>query len=298
LTGYLHRDYVESLSEFGRPRHLPGCDGWLLERAVSGIAAYDAMGAYPLFCCRDWPALADDVTALADDLVSVVLITNPLGTYSPEMLERGFDRVVPYKEHFVVETGQPLAAFVTRSHRANAERALREVSVELCPNPAAFIDEWERLYAVLAARHSIAGLRRFSRQALERQFAVPGLVMFRAIANGHTVGLDLWYVQEDCAQGHLAAFDQTGYALHASYATKWCVLDYFSNKVRWVNLGAGSSRNADDGLSRFKRGWSTGTKTAWLCGRVLQPAVYAALARTSNAADPSYFPVYRCGEFG
>ena len=216
MTGYLHRDYAGSLSEFGWPRPLPASQGWILERAIPGTASRDGMGCYPLFCCADWRGVAGDLTALADDLVSVVLVADPLGCHSPALLEGTFDRVIPYKEHFVVETGRPLADFVKRSHRAHAERALKDVSVEVCSEPLTLLDEWERLYAVLTARHSVKGLRRLSRRAFEKQFAIPGIVMFRAVAGGQTVGLNVCYVQGDCAQDHLTAFDSVGYTLRAS----------------------------------------------------------------------------------
>ena len=122
--------------------------------------------------------------------------------------------------------------------------------------------------------------------------------MFRAVAYGQTVGLDLWYEQGDCAQGHLAAFDSRGYELHASYATKWCAIEYFSKRVRWINLGAGAGiSNAAGGLTEFKRGWSTATKTAWLCGRILQPMVYTEMAKGRGTPNKQYFPAYRSGEF-
>jgi len=88
-----------------------------------------------------------------------------------------------------------------------------------------------------------------------------------------------------------------GYQLRASYATKWRAIEYFSDRVRWINLGAGTAGDPDGGLSRFKRGWSTGTKIAWLCGHVLQPAVYAAILSSKGVAETHYFPAYRRGEF-
>jgi len=122
--------------------------------------------------------------------------------------------------------------------------------------------------------------------------------MFRAVAAGRIVGLDLWYVQDDCAQGHLAAFDPLGYELRASYATKWRLIEYFSDKVRWINLGGIAAQDASDGLRHFKRGWATTTKTAWLCGRILQPIAYERLvaARHGRSDTPQYFPAYRSGE--
>jgi hypothetical protein len=295
-AGYLHPAYAESFAEFGTPLPLPASEGWLIRRAIPGTASFDAMGCYPLFCCGHWKHLPQDLDALEGSLVSVVLVTDPFGEYTSELLERAFGSVKPFKDHYVIETGRPPAAFVSASHRANAMRALRKVEVELCPDPLQFIDDWERLFRVLAERHSISGYRRFSRSAFEKQLAVPGMVMFRAVAEGRTVGLDLWYLQGDCAQGHLAAFDATGYALRASYATKWRMIEHFGDKVRWINLGAGIAADSTDGLSQFKRGWSTGTKRAWLCGRILQPAQYAELARSHGEPGRSFFPAYRSAE--
>jgi len=66
-------------------------------------------------------------------------------------------------------------------------------------------------------------------------------------------------------------------------------------EVRWLALG-GAAGDADDdeadGLSRFKRGWATGTRQVYLCGKVLQPDAYRRLAGDAPA-DMEYFPAYR-----
>ncbi len=302
--GYLSRGYAFSFAGLGSPVSLPAAEGWLLRRPIPNTPLHDAMGLYPLFCCRHWDKLGGDLDPLGNDLVSLVLVTDPLAEVSPAFLRTCFDQVRPYKDHFVVEGGRPPEDFVTKSHRLHATRALRKVNVEICSQPQNYLDDWMRLYSILANRHAITGIRRFSRQAFEQQISVPGTIMFRASVGDRTVGLDLWYVQEDVAQGHVAAFDEVGYELRASYATKWRMLEHFSDRVRWINLGAGTSMDADDGLSHFKRGFSTGTRTAWICGRVFQPAHYTALASqhaptpTAADADGRYFPAYREGEFG
>ena len=296
LTGYLHPDYALSFSEVAVPIVLPHSGGWLLKRSINGSALVDGMGCYPLFCCNDWHALPQDIKSLQSELVSIVLVTDPFGKYSPEQLTSCFDVVTPFKDHFVIEAGRPLEAFITKSHRGHARRALREVHVERCENPLDFMDDWERLFDILADRHSIQGMRHFSRATLERQLSIPGSVVFRAVADRQTIGIDWWYVQGDCAQGHLAAYSPRGYELRASYATKWRVIEYFSDKVKWINLGAAPTENSSNGLRDFKRGWSTGTKRAWLCGSVLNPLQYAELMRAQGGNDDRYFPAYRAGE--
>ena len=66
-----------------------------------------------------------------------------------------------------------------------------------------------------------------------------------------------------------------------------------------MNLGAGAGLTADaeDGLSRFKRGWATGVRPVHFCGRVLDPVEYERLAARSRERAGGYFPAYRHGEF-
>lgn len=42
MSGYRDRAYAESLWEFGTPRHLPRCDGWLLGRGIGESGYRDA----------------------------------------------------------------------------------------------------------------------------------------------------------------------------------------------------------------------------------------------------------------
>ena len=49
--------------------------------------------------------------------------------------------------------------------------------------------------------------------------------MFKAQAEGHIVGLHLWYVQGDVAYGHLGATTTRGYELMASYALYWHAIE-------------------------------------------------------------------------
>ena len=80
----------------------------------------------------------------------------------------------------------------------------------------------------------------------------------------------------------------------------WSALEYFVGKVKWVLLGAGAGLETtnNDGLSAFKRGWATGTRPVYFCGRILNRHQYSELARNCGKPDTTYFPVYRAGEFG
>ena len=69
--------------------------------------------------------------------------------------------------------------------------------------------------------------------------------------------------------------------------------------MRWLGLGAGAgvTTSVEDGLTRFKKGWATGTRPASFCGRIFDSERYRELCRKGGADDGRYFPAYRSGEF-
>jgi hypothetical protein len=299
-TGYLHLAYADSLSEFGPARALPSSRAWILSRAIPGCSVNDGMGCYPIFCCQNWSGLPSDLADL-NDLVCLSLVTDPFGDYDSALLRQCFpDLVLPFKRHFVVDLNSKPDEFVSAHHRRNAKKALRAVTVIHCEEPDRYDREWIELYSQLIQRHTIRGIPAFSESALRRQLRVPGLQMFRAELDGEAVGMILWMVQNGIAYYHLGAYSKAGYRVRASFALFWIALEFFADtSTRWLSLGAAAGlRDVDDGLTRFKRGWSTGTRPAYLCGRILDRAAYARLLRKKAVAPHHYFPAYREEEFG
>jgi hypothetical protein len=298
-SGYSHPGYVQSLREFGRPRELQACGGWLLERTIPGTHDTDAMGSYPLFTCRDWERLKGDLDDLAGELVTVGLVADPFANVTPAELRKCFDVVVPFKDRFVVDLAVPVEQIGSKHHRANARKALAAVEVEVCSNPEDYLDEWTELYDTVIRKFGLTGIRAFSRRAFVMQFSIPGLVMFRASHEGRTIGLDWWFVDGDVAYGHLAAYNETGYKLRASYGVKWNIIRHFIGKVRWIDLGgaAGATQGKPSGLAEFKQGWSTEKRATYFCGRVLDQKRYAELAAPQIDEGSTYFPLYRLDEF-
>ena len=272
MSGYGDFRYAQSLAEFGEPRALPRSEGWLLERPVPGGGAHDLIGPYPLFACANWAGLPADLEALEDRAVSVVLVADPLGDADEGDLERAFpDLMRPYKHHHVLDLDQP--GRLPEHHRRHIRRSAAAVEVDVCADPALLLDDWTRLYSGLAERHGLAGIRAFSRTAFARQLALPGLVAVRAERDGATVGMALWLVDAPTAHYHLAAYSPEGYEVSASYAIFDRALRHLRARgVRWVDLGGSPDAGSANGLERFKRGWATGGRAAYLCGRVLDRA--------------------------
>jgi len=301
MTGYLHRNYAHSLVEYGIPRKLPHSGGWILERQISRFPYHDAMGCYPLFCCQEWSQLHIDLEHIEHKFVSISLVTDPFGSYDMRYLKQCFETVaIPFKEHFVVDLRHPAHTFVCNHHRRYARKALQNLYIERCEQPIQFVDEWVDLYANLIEKHNIKGILTFSELTFRKQFGVPGIVVFQAMCEEKTVGMLLWYIQNGVGYYHLGAFNGLGYRLRASFALFWFAIEYFAAiGLQWLNLGAGAGIQGDgtDGLTRFKRGWSTETQTAYFCGRIFDQKKYLEIVRAKNIPETKYFPAYRLGEF-
>ena len=303
MNGYSHHGYAASLAEFGTPRYLPRSGGWLLERPINGTSYHDAIGCYPLFSCENWSELRADLDQLSNQLVSVAVVADPFGKHDLALLRKAFpDLVIPFKEHLVTDLSQAPDSFVDARHRRKALKAFERLTVSRCDDPVLFADEWNNLYANLVQRHGIRGLTAFSPTSFRLQLAVPGLDMFRATNDGETLGMTLWYEDRGVAYYHLGAYSEAGYESGASFALFRHVLEYFRNHgLQWLNLGAGAGvadKLQADGLSRFKRGWATGSRTAYFCGRILDQSKYSEATGASLVGDTDYFPAYRKGEFG
>jgi hypothetical protein len=298
LTGYLNPLYAESLTEFGTPRELTHCGGWILERSIPQSPYRDAMGSYPIFICHDWSQLTFDLEAIGNDLVSLALVTDPFGDYTIGDLKNCFTVVSPFKEHFVVDLHLPINEMVSRHHRYYARKALENIQVEICEEPIRYLDEWVTLYAALTRKHNVRGIRAFSREAFTKQLNIPGLVMFRALYQGSPVGAALCFLQGEFAYGHLLGISEEGYELGVGYALYWSHITYLAGKVRWLDWGgtSGVQENSQDGLSQFKRGWSTETRTVYFCGLIMNPERYKLLSNIKKNSKDSYFPIYRNGE--
>ena len=216
------------------------------------------------------------------------LVVDPFVAIDPTRLHNSFPDVCrPFKEHAVVDFSREWRQTICPHHRRNIRAAARRVEVERCQNPAVWLQAWTDLYANLIARHEIRGIARFSHESFRRQFAVPGITIYRAVVGTETVGMLLWYVAEPAAYYHLGAFSPLGYASRAAFALFDVALGELAARgVQLCTLGAGAGWQAakEDGLSRFKNGWANDRRTAWFCGRILaRVQIRTADSRTAAA---------------
>jgi Acetyltransferase (GNAT) domain len=296
MNGYTSAEYAAALTDLGRPIALPNCGGWLLKRAIPGTESCDAVGCYPLFRCAHWGQLGNDLLALPKRLITVSLVPDPFGDPPADLAACFPDVCVPFKEHFGVDFSREWRRSISRHHRRNVRVGARTVEIERCEDPGACLGTWTDLYGQLTRRHRISGPARFSSESFQLQLRVPGIVVFRAAADGESVAMSLWYVDGDVAYYHLGACDARGYEQAAMFAMFDVALSHFAAAgARWAQLGgaAGYQQLASNGLSRFKAGWANERRTAWFCGRVLDPEAYGRLMAGRKPLPTGFFPGYR-----
>ncbi len=296
--GYAHPRYAASLAEFGTPRALPRCNGWILERPISGTTYKDAMGCYPIFTCTNWKELATDILELGGDLVSLSLVTDPFGDFEASDLAHLFHKFIPFKQHYVTDLSVPVRKTVRKSARQNATKALKELTVEHCYQPVNYLSEWITLYNHLIHRHHITGLRAFSPKSFQTLLSMPGVEMFIARKDALVVGADLWIVDANIAYAHLSAISPVGYEMRASYALCWLAMQHYADSLNWLVHGAGAGvSDKEDGLTVYKKGWSNATRPVYFCGKIFDHNIYEEIAASKGHKDTDYFPAYRSGEF-
>lgn len=251
LMGYAHPNYALSLQEFGEPRELPRCGGWILVRPIPNTPYKDAMGCYPIFACWDWSRLHEDLEEVGADLVSLVLVTDPFAAVWLDYLERHFQIAKSFKSHYVVDLTYEREQFVGKHHRYYARKSLREMKVEICEKSVRYLDEWCRLYDELIRRYQISGIRAFSKVSFSQQLQIPGNILLVGKLCEQIIGGHIIVIQGDVSFSHLAALSDAGYKCYASYGLCWESMGYLKEHgVRYFDLGAAAGIEGDvrDGL--------------------------------------------------
>ncbi len=284
-------------------RHLRRSGAWLLTRAIPGSDRRDALVGHPLLVCRDWRALSDDLaeTAALADVVTVSALTDPLAPLGEEMLRDAFvDVVRVHAQHFVVD----LPTFwPSRDHRRAVRQAAELVDIDIEESPTGRLDEWERLSSgpggVDATADTVgttAETLGLSREALERQLAVPGCVGITALAEDGPVAMAIAYVSGDDAHIHHVASSEQGEQLGAVYAVYAAAVEDMAGRgLRRLDLGAAAALDTDaaEAASRFMAGWTELTLPSYRCGRIIDRVAYDALAAAAGTTGSATFPAYR-----
>jgi len=298
--GYYHPDYARSLEAFGEPVELKRCGGYILKRTIPGFQFCDAMGCYPLFCCNDWKLLCADISQLKQEVIALGLVTDPFAGIEPQELEKCFEIIFPFKNHYIIDLTRNWEQRIDRRHKQKISKALEIQSIEICDQPLKYLEEWTELYGVLIQRHNIFGIKAFSKECFKKQLGIPGMILIVGKVGREIAGANLIIIDGKYAYDHLAAYSLKGYEISASYGILWATFQYLAKRgIHYCDLGgaSGVKPNARDGLDQFKRGWTKDTLVSYFCGQVFDSAIYERICREMGICGCNYFPAYRTGEF-
>lgn len=288
---YALADYAAALGHIGRPVAVPEWDAWVLARPTPCGTREDAVGVYPLAVLATGADLETGLARLkTEGLVSVVLVIEDRLGPSPAALEAAFTLVRPFKSHHVHDRDVGLLAY-GKHHRYEVKRALGRVEVaEIALHD--HLPAWEALYGQLVARHGLGGAHVFPSPYHALLATLPGARTFAAFIDGRMVSAHVFVTHDGHAMSHLASSTAEGYAAGAAYAVNDLAVRTLVD-CRVVNFGggAGLEDNPEDGLVRFKKGFSNAVAPARLCGAILDADAYRALC--ADDVDSGFFPAYR-----
>jgi hypothetical protein len=263
----------------------------LLRRAIADTGLEDARGCYPLSLIEPEADLMAGLQRLRTaKLVSVSLVPDPITGPGRQNLASAFPICRPFKTHYVIDRASE-SVRLPRTHLRWIRKALRECDIRIVPFSAS-LGDWIRLYGFAIERHAISGLQKFSPEYFNALAQLPGLSAIAAFAGREIVAMALWVQNAEVVYYHLGASDHRGYESRAMYGIFATAQEHFSS-ARLFHLGgaAGLTRDENDGLARFKRGFANREVEAYFCGAVLDPERYAALSAGREQA--AFFPAYR-----
>ena len=288
---YATGEYAAGLAHMGAPFAVPEWGCHVLLRATPCGRRLDAAGPYPIAVIEQGADLEAGLDRLrAAGAVSIIVVVDDYLRPALAALESAFDFLRPFKSQYLHDRALgPLT--LNKHHRYEVRKALAEVSASEI-RLQDYRDDWLALYGALAERHGVDGVHAFPTAYHDALLKIAGLRAFGGFVDGRLVSAHVFMTHERYAISHLAASSPEGYDARAAYAVNnQAIADLADCDV--INFGgaAGHQDNADDGLARFKRGFSNRTASSYLCGKVLDPEAYDALSFGFDGSG--FFPAYR-----
>jgi hypothetical protein len=284
--------YARSLLRDGRTVSVPewGCSV-LVRPVADGLE--DAAGVYPLaILAKDADILGGLVRLGRLGLVSIVAVVDDFHRPPLERLSREFDFVRPFKQHFLHRPDLTQPAY-NKHHRYEVRRAERALEVGVM-DLGRHLDDWIELYATLMARHELSEMHKLPPAHHPALATLDGVTAIGAWLGKELVACHIWVHDRGHVHSHLGASSESGYACSAAYVVYDASIRHFRD-AELINLGgaAGYVDHPDNGLTRFKRGFSNAAARSYICGKILDPDRYSALVERTAPHQTEFFPAYR-----
>lgn len=290
--------YAHTLTHIGEVTLLGESDEAFLVRTLPNQeAGADLIAPYPFAQIRDADALSRAFTDTSG-CASATAVLEPLSAPGEQDRRRLFpDHLARFKEHTIVDLSADLDALRASGHRRKVRKAHGSLRVERAEEPNRHAIEWIELYCHLREAKGFRGsLADFTGEALAAQLGLSGVRYYRAMAGERCVAGAVWFDGPGATYYHLGASHPEGRAHSASFGLFDAALrDAQAEGRRWANLGggAGLAQDPQDGLARFKQGWSREKGWSYVGGRILDRSLFDELNRAAGPVREGVFPPYR-----
>ena len=291
---YATETYAHSLPHIGQELYIPQWETSVLIRKIDDNFK-DIIGVYPITVIAKNADLYGGLDYLKKmGFISVVFILDDFNRPSLTVLQPTFDFIRPFKEHYIYRPSIVRPNY-TKHHRYEINKALKVLHVEKL-DLEANIDRWRALYSELTARHNLKTPHDFPIEHHKLLFQLEGMVAVGAWKDNELVSCHIWIEHNGFVHSHLAASSLAGYKASAAYAVNDMAINYFSD-ANIINFGGGAGivNDPNNGLIKFKQGFSNNVALSYLCGSILNSEVYQKLLQHRRVTDTvtDFFPAYR-----
>ncbi len=284
-------EFANIYNHIGSPIEIPEWDTWSIQRIIPNNNGKDVMGCYPLILIQSEADLNGGLKRLRElGLISIVFVADAFTNPSLPQMTQIFNLIKPFKTHYLHNNNLPTQ--YSKHHRYELKQSLKQVEVRII-SLSDYLPQWIDLYQNLITHHNISGIQAFPPNALYDMGKLDGFTTIAAFHNNTMVSCHIWACSDNQVHSYLAASNKEGYSFRAAYAIYDAAIQHFSN-VEIINFGgsAGLGDNPEDGLAKFKSGFSNHREIAHIYGSILNHEKYELLTKNLNP-NIHYFPAYR-----
>lgn len=300
---YRSLNYANCFKESGDVYRLPQTDSYLIQKPYKDGFS-DLCSVYPFY---DPPKkhqfyhidLIADINSITDpNILSVTIVTNPLMKWAEMPVGKDnwcWSYCKEFKTHYYIDYREKLD--LPSNHKRNIKKSLNslDIKIDMISSNEKKAQSFIGFYKNLVKRHDIVGFADFPDSYFLSLFNVPGIMLLEAYPKGsrEPCGQITYLLDGEYAYYHLAAYNEEGYANNASFGMMHSAIEYFrSLGVNKLLLGgsAGMIEDENDGLARFKKGFSNKSIKNHILGKVLNESKYNEFSKGINK---EYFPLYR-----
>lgn len=291
LKGYLSTQYTNIYSHLGEIVPLEHSEGSLLLRKINDQDC-DLSNIYPFLTYNKGIPAYDLQNAIHEyNPVTVTIVTDPLKPLVSSLPAED------YKEHAVVELDKYNFNNLSDNVKRNIKTAKSDLEINM-----RILDPLHhplhKMYQNLVKRHNITSeLTNYTLEQMEGILDVPGAVSFTAKEDPKgdrnwipkIVNRSVFYIQGDDAYYVLGCQSDEGYSLKSNFLLMHEAIETFK-KLGLNRLLLGSAPEGNEGLKRFKKGFSTQMVTNQIIKLVCNEEKYASMVDGRNNDN---FPAYR-----